>query len=74
MAQFDNFVLTPITDEVTAIEGVDADTDSADATADSGVYTLSGQKVGASAQAMDALPHGVYVVKGRGGSHKVMKK
>lgn len=74
VAQFDNFVLTPITDEVTAIEGVDADTDSADATADSGVYTLSGQKVGASAQAMDALPHGVYVVKGRGGSHKVMKK
>lgn len=72
VAKFDNFVLTPIADPATGIEGVAGD--SALPSAVTGVFSISGQKVAAGADGLEALPKGIYVVKGNGGSRKVVKK
>ena len=71
-AKFDNFVLTPLTDEPTAIDGVQ--TDAALDGAVQGVFTLSGQKVAAGEAGIQALPKGVYVVKANGSARKVLKR
>ena len=65
-------MLTPLADPTTGIEGVV--TDGFLSSAVTGVFSLSGQKVGAVADALETLPKGVYIVKGNGESRKVVKK
>ena len=72
VAQFDNFVLTPLDEVPSGIGDVQAD-GLADGGAE-GVYTVSGQKVAADASDIDALPKGLYIIKENGAGRKVMNK